>query len=286
MEPKQPNPAMNSVDAGAGESEQEAAVVLGSEGPWHVHEAGTGGDHLVAEAGHVVVEAGDDVGQVAESAAPDAGTVASAAGAALRRGGGDLRQGIADAAHGRERGAADLRAATASSLGAVREAARETMAEATAPVPDPGTDNAGPGTGREWLSMSNDNTAAGLAADVGSGGPISLVVEGMRVYDANGDELGKVDAIKMGDPNAVTAEGEGWEDGANPFDEIGRAIFYGSESPLPESARHNLLRVGYLHVDGKGWLFDRDCFVAADQIARVEGDAVYLTVPKDDLPDA
>jgi hypothetical protein len=144
---------------------------------------------------------------------------------------------------------------------------------ATAPV-------LGGDEGRDWLSMSTDNTAAGRTGDISNTGPIDLVVAGMRVIDATGAELGKVDDIKMGDPAAVTTQGEEYDDG-NLLDDIGRAVFGGTA--LPEQIRNNLLRVGYLRVDGRS-LFDTDYFVAADQIARVEGDTVHLTLAKDALP--
>src|SRR3712207_8107999 len=39
-------------------------------------------------------------------------------------------------------------------------------------------------------------------SDTVEGGPISQVQEGMRVVDAAGDDVGKVDYVKMGDPSA------------------------------------------------------------------------------------
>lgn len=134
--------------------------------------------------------------------------------------------------------------------------------------------------GRDWLSMSTDNTSAGSTEGIGNTGPIDLAVRGMRVVDANGDEIGKVDDIKMGDPAAATTQGEVYDDGGL-LDDIGRAVFGGSA--LPEQIRDNLLRIGYLRVDGKGW-FDTDYFVAANQVARVEGDTVHLSVAKEELP--
>jgi len=164
----------------------------------------------------------------------------------------------------------------------VVETTSATVVETTGPVTT-GTEAgvAAGAAGRDWLSMSNDNTAAGLTSDIGNTGPIDLVVNGMRVVDANGDELGKVDAIKMGDPGAVTTQGEEYDDG-DLIGDIGRAVFGGA--PLPETIRNNLLRVGYVFVDGKGWLFDTDYYVAANQIARVEGDTVQLSVAKEALP--
>lgn len=140
-------------------------------------------------------------------------------------------------------------------------------------------------TGGDWLSMSTDNTAAGRSADPVNAGPISLVTNGMRVVDAEGNEIGKVDEVRMGDPGAVTAREPGFTDGNTTIDEIGRAIF-GVGSQLPGPVRETLLRIGYIRIDGKGWLFDKDHYAASDQIARVEGDIVHLTVAENVLPDA
>jgi hypothetical protein len=49
---------------------------------------------------------------------------------------------------------------------------------------------------------------------------------------------------------------------------------------LPEQARHQLLRVGFIHID-VSWADDR--FAGAGQIARVENNTVYLTVPETNL---
>jgi hypothetical protein len=146
-------------------------------------------------------------------------------------------------------------------------------------------DASGVPAGRDWLSMSTDNTAAGRAADISTAGPISLVREGMRVVDVNGAEVGKVDDLRMGDAGAATAREPGFTDGDTTLEEIGRAVF-GLNNRLPDQIRHNLLRVGYIHIDGKGWLFDHDRYAAADQIARVEGDLVHLSVAGDALPEA
>jgi len=134
--------------------------------------------------------------------------------------------------------------------------------------------------GGELRSMSTDNTAAGRTGDIGNTGPIDLAVTGMRVVDANGDELGKVDDIKMGDPGAASTRGEQYDDG-DLVEDIGRAVF--GDSDLPEQIREDLIRVGYIRVDGKGW-FDTDYFVAANEISRVEGDTVHLSVAKEALP--
>lgn len=162
------------------------------------------------------------------------------------------------------------------------------------------------------LSMSNDNSASGLmGSDTIESGPITRVREGMRVVDANGDDLGTVEDVKMGDPTAVTTVGEepggGGGDladgagviavGGGTSGSTGMAgapggagaaaaggLFGGGGAPdLPESFRNELVRVGYIRIDAKGW-FGGDRYARADQIADVSGDTVRLTVAKEGLP--
>lgn len=160
------------------------------------------------------------------------------------------------------------------------------------------------------LSMSSDNSASGL---MGSGtiedGPITQVREGMRVLDAQGDEIGKVDSVRMGDPAAASAPGEEMATGGDVVDDAVPAVgatggsgaagspggagaagaltgvgdsLFGGGPDLPESLREDLLRVGFIRIDGKGWI-DTDRFARADQIADVSGDTVRLSVGKDAL---
>jgi len=130
---------------------------------------------------------------------------------------------------------------------------------------------------RDPLSMSTDNTAEGeMYSDTVEGGPISKVEVGDRVVDSTGKEVGKVKFVKMGDPNAATTEGqEGYNTGI---------LWFGGDSydlgNLPEQARDQLVRVGFIHID-VSWAHDR--FAGAGQIARVEDNAVYLSVPETNL---
>jgi len=144
----------------------------------------------------------------------------------------------------------------------------------------------------EPVGMSNDNTDRG---------PISQVREGMTVVDANGDELGKVAFVKMGDPEAVTTAGQGLgagvdddvvvgapagsastTSGAGVVEGLGGIFGGGAEPDLPESIRNQMVRVGFIKVDGKGW-FDTDYYASADQVAGVAGDTVRLGVSRDAL---
>jgi hypothetical protein len=106
---------------------------------------------------------------------------------------------------------------------------------------------------------------------------INQVQEGMRVIDANGEELGRVDHIRMGDPEAATV------DTAQPGDEGLLGAFFGDAEPdVPEPLRSRLLRSGYVKIDGKGWL-GTDRYVTPDAIGNVAGETVTLTIGKDHL---
>src|SRR3954468_24747517 len=130
---------------------------------------------------------------------------------------------------------------------------------------------------RDPLSMSTDNTPKGdMYSDTVEGGPISDVMIGDSVVDSTGKEIGTVKFVKMGDPNAATDEGQ--EDSGPGFLGLGGDAY--DLGNLPEQARHQLLRVGFIHID-VSWADDR--FAPADQIARVENNTVYLTVPEAEL---
>ena len=49
---------------------------------------------------------------------------------------------------------------------------------------------------------------------------------------------------------------------------------------LPEQVRHQFLRVGFIHID-VSWA--KDHYAGAGQIARVEDNTVYLSVPAANL---
>lgn len=96
-------------------------------------------------------------------------------------------------------------------------------------------------------------------------GPIHRVREGMQVADLGGAKIGKVVLVKMGDPEALTAE---HDPGAEPY--------------LPDELAERLLRTGFIKIDRKG-LLKRDVYAAADEIDAVDGDLVRLSVPVDVL---
>lgn len=114
--------------------------------------------------------------------------------------------------------------------------------------------------------------------------PLSSIIEqvykGMSVVDKDGESLGKVEAVKMGDPEAVTTQGEGLERGG--LVQIVATAVFGPGIHLPKAMRDKLLRSGYIQIDGPQ-LLEGDRFVAADKIASVSNDIVTLSVSKNQI---
>ncbi|MBB5789239.1 hypothetical protein [Jiangella mangrovi] len=107
---------------------------------------------------------------------------------------------------------------------------------------------------------------------------LSDVREGMTVVDALGEELGTVAEVKMGDPEAVTAAGQQAEPGGDDLlTSVVRSIW---DAGLPEQEAARLSRVGYLRVDRT---LARDLYAAGDEVHRVDGEMVRLSVPADHL---
>jgi hypothetical protein len=104
------------------------------------------------------------------------------------------------------------------------------------------------------------------------GAPIERVQPGMTVVDRAGRELGKVEDLKMGDPGAETTQGN--ERSPQPVPSLGWLL--GEREPdVPEPFYSELLRVGYIKVDGPGFVAD-DRYVPADRIVGVDGDTVTV----------
>lgn len=106
--------------------------------------------------------------------------------------------------------------------------------------------------------------------------PIAGVDVGMRVLDSDDEQVGTVSALKMGDPEATTTEGQRPSPGL-----VGGVVgsFVGSEPDVPEQHAEQLLREGYIKIDAKGVLA-RDLYARADDIAGVDETGVRLTVPR------
>lgn len=128
------------------------------------------------------------------------------------------------------------------------------------------------------------NETVGWHANPGTRAPfIEQVREDMKVIDSAGQEVGEVEYVQMGDPEAATTQG-------NELDEpgligrLGVALAGDEREPdIAEPKRSQLLRYGFIKIDGPG-LMDTDRYVRSDRIASVAGDTVRLMVTKDQLP--
>ncbi len=129
--------------------------------------------------------------------------------------------------------------------------------------------------------MDHRTTPAGMS--VPNLGPIEMVHEGMTVIDSNGEKVGKVEGLKMGDPGAVTEQGNELQD-TGLLGNLAEAFVGDEREPdVPAPLRAKLLRTGYIKVDGSGFLIETDRYVPANRIASVSGDTVHLSLPKDRL---
>lgn len=118
-------------------------------------------------------------------------------------------------------------------------------------------------------------------ASVANVGKIEMVRDGMKVVDADGKNVGKVEFVKMGDPGAATEQGNETEN-TGLLGNIAEAVGGEPEPDVPGPMRARLLRSGYVKIDG-GIFFGTDRYVAPEQIANVQGDTVYLHAMKDEL---
>ena len=108
---------------------------------------------------------------------------------------------------------------------------------------------------------------------------------GMKVFDSERREIGKVDSFKYPE-NATapgvdisTTRGMGNRDDSSIVQTLAEA--FGQED-LPEPLRSQLLRDGYIHLDTHGW-FARDRYILPEQITLQDADGIHLNVTTDAL---
>ena len=111
---------------------------------------------------------------------------------------------------------------------------------------------------------------------------MARVQPGMHVVDAAGEDVGRVELISMGDPEATTTAGNE-ELQAKPFAAVAQALGGETEPDVPEPFRSRLVRGGYLKLDGPH-LFDRDRYVPGEYVREVTEDRVHLSLRKGEMP--
>jgi len=98
-------------------------------------------------------------------------------------------------------------------------------------------------------SGNQENRNSGIFEDPNEH-PLSLVREGMRVVDANGEDLGEVKFVKMGNPEAVTTGDEADRDGGLVQD-IAEALFRARARCFPGAPRPPA--AAWFHPDRPKW---------------------------------
>lgn len=111
------------------------------------------------------------------------------------------------------------------------------------------------------------------------------IEEGMKVFDRDRHEIGKVEMVRFGDDDPATPEIEA----AGPSDLNDRRdtlidniaeVFHPDD--LPEELRQKLLQQGFVRLDAKG-LFASDRYITPEQIDALTPDGLLLNVSKDEL---
>lgn len=103
---------------------------------------------------------------------------------------------------------------------------------------------------------------------------LNQVREGMHVVDAAGNQVGKVREVRIGDPSAVSEDGQIRDEDASFLNPLGHG--FRGQVDLSDEEREHLVRTGYIRVNAPG--LEQDFFEDADSVGRVEEDVVYLTV--------
>lgn len=119
-----------------------------------------------------------------------------------------------------------------------------------------------------------------------SASTLKFIEEGMKVFDRERHEIGKVEYVQFGDDDPETPEVEAAA--PNTLDRRDRtlvddiAMAFTAGDDLPEELRQKLLEQGFVRIDAKG-LFAADRYVTPEQIDSVSGDGLMLNVTKDEL---
>jgi hypothetical protein len=124
----------------------------------------------------------------------------------------------------------------------------------------------------------------------GRGSVLSVIREGMEIYDATNDNIGKVEFVRFGAESerqnlsgtgpATPGRGDELVQRADSFiDNLAEAF---RPNDMPEQLRERLLLSGFIVMDAAG-LFAKDRIITPDQISGVVDEKVQLSVTRDQL---
>lgn len=118
---------------------------------------------------------------------------------------------------------------------------------------------------------------------------LTQVREGMDVYGPDNEKVGTVKQVYMGggsDPAEMRRQEVETGTPTRGTDETFLGDLFSAFTPtegMPDELRQRLERDGFIEIDSAG-LFAGDRFATPDEIARVTGDRVVLSVSKNQLP--
>lgn len=99
------------------------------------------------------------------------------------------------------------------------------------------------------------------------------VREGMRVVESDGSKFGTVEDLKIGDPDAVMADGQVDPETGGIAD--GEIRSFEEMSGLSHHEAERLQRIGYVKVK-RGGILGRHAYLGADELDRVEDDVLWV----------
>lgn len=102
------------------------------------------------------------------------------------------------------------------------------------------------------------------------------VYVGMNVVDNVGHDIGTVQDMKIGDPQAVTAEGQSPPAPSTILGSVAMGL-RGRMGDMPQEQADRLARMGFIRVK-HGHLFGHEVYVAGDEVDRVEDNTVHLAI--------
>lgn len=114
---------------------------------------------------------------------------------------------------------------------------------------------------------------------------LRFVEEGMKVFDRERHEIGKVEYVQFGEDDPETPEVEASgnselrERDDSLIDNFAQAF---SVDEVPEELRERLINQGFVRIDANG-LFAADRYITPEQIDSVSADGLMLNVTKDEL---
>jgi hypothetical protein len=112
---------------------------------------------------------------------------------------------------------------------------------------------------------------------------LARVQEGMKVFDVETHEIGKVAWVRLGEDDPSTPEIESASpavevEDSSLIDDIAQAF---RPDELPEEMRERLLEDGFVRLEGG--LLSGDRYILPDQISAVSDEGLILNVDKNEL---